>query len=93
MSKIYMSDITKTEVEPGADPHDVYYYEVLMELKLQSMSNREERIKGAVENFGSEIVDFVLSVVHLSDPDGAWSLFESQGMFSHSQCVEEIYFE
>lgn len=34
MSKIYMSDITKTEVEPGADPHDVYYYEVFNGIKI-----------------------------------------------------------
>jgi hypothetical protein len=57
------------------------------------MLSKEERIKEAVGNFGSEIVDFVLSIVYLSDPDGAWSLFESQGMKEHSQCLEEIYFE
>jgi len=60
---------------------------------MPNKGNKEERIKEAIENFGSEIVDFVLSVVYLSDPDGAWSLFESQGMEEHSQCVEEIYFE
>ena len=57
------------------------------------MLSKEERIKEAVRNFGSEIVDFVLSIVYLSDPDGAWSLFESHGMKEHSQCLEEIYFE
>lgn len=57
------------------------------------MHNKEKKIEVAVKNFGTEIVDFVLSIVYLSDPDGAWSLFESQGMHQHSQCVEEIYFE
>jgi hypothetical protein len=57
------------------------------------MLSKEEKIETAVKIFGSDIVDFVLSIVYLSDPDGAWSLFESQGMEEHSQCVEEIYFE
>jgi len=57
------------------------------------MLSKEERIEAAVKIFGSDIVDFVLSIVYLSDPDGAWSLFESQGMHQHSQCIEEIYFE
>lgn len=57
------------------------------------MLSKEKKIETAVKIFGSDIVDFVLSIVYLSDPDGAWSLFESQGMHQHSQCVKEIYFE
>jgi len=58
-----------------------------------TMPNKEARITRAIEEFGSEIVDFTLSVVYLADPDGAWSLFQERGMMDHAQCVENIYFE
>ncbi len=57
------------------------------------MHSKEDKIKTAISKFGSEIVDFVMSIVYLADPDGAWSLFEERGMHNHSECVKDIYFE
>jgi len=34
MDEVVMSGITKTRTEPGADPHDAYYYEVFDGLKF-----------------------------------------------------------
>jgi len=57
------------------------------------MPNKEARITRAIERFGTEIVEFTLSVVYLANPKGAWSLFREKGMKDHAQCVENIYFE
>lgn len=53
----------------------------------------KEKIQEAKETFGEEILSEVLAVVQVSDPDGAYSMFEDMGMFEHSECVEFIYFE
>lgn len=54
---------------------------------------RKERIKEAKEIFGEEIVQEVLEIVHLSDPDGAHSLFEDFEKFEHAECVEFMFFD
>jgi hypothetical protein len=46
----------------------------------------------AINIFGREIVDFVVSMVSLSDPDGAYTAFEDEGMFKHAECVELLFF-
>ena len=53
----------------------------------------KEKIQEARETFGADILSEVLAVVQVSDPDGAYSMFEDLGMFEHSECVEFIYFE
>lgn len=53
----------------------------------------KEKIQEAKDTFGSDILSDVLLVVQMSDPDGAYSMFEDMGMFEHSECVEFIYFE
>ena len=35
MSKVQMKSITKTHTEPGADPHDVYCYEVFDGIEIR----------------------------------------------------------
>lgn len=57
------------------------------------MHSKENKIKTSISKFGPEVVDFVMSIVYLSDPDGAWSLFKERGMYNHSECVKDIYFE
>lgn len=49
-------------------------------------------IEEAVETYGSHIVDTVMSIVEVSDPDGAYVLFEDQGMWDEADCVAAIYF-
>jgi hypothetical protein len=46
----------------------------------------------AINIFGREIVDFVVSTVSLSDADGAYTLLEDAGMFEHAECVELLFF-
>lgn len=40
MSKVQMESITKTHTEPGADPHDSYYYEVFDGIKIRVEHNQ-----------------------------------------------------
>lgn len=46
----------------------------------------------AINTFGREVVDFVISIVSLSDPDGAYTALEDAGMFEHAECVELLFF-
>ena len=47
----------------------------------------------AEEIFGADVVETVVALVEMSDPDGAWAMFQDQGMDEHAECVEFIYFE
>ena len=47
----------------------------------------------AEEIFGSDVVEKVVAVVEVSDPDGAWALFQDMGMDEHAECVEFVYFD
>ena len=51
-----------------------------------------EKIKEAIENWGSDVVNDVQSIVDISDADGAYITFEDAGMFSHAECVDFLYF-
>ena len=53
----------------------------------------DNKIQDAISEFGADIVHEVIEVVAVSDPDGAYSLFEDMGMFNHQTCVEMLYFE
>ena len=48
--------------------------------------------KQAIEDFGAGVVNEVIQVVELADPDGAYSTFQDMGMFEHAECVEFLYF-
>ena len=50
-------------------------------------------LQEAIENFGEQIVHEVISVVDVSDPDGAYTMFEDMGLFDHAECVSMLYFE
>lgn len=65
-----------------------------MKLKTTSRTlSKEARIERAIKIFGSEVVEFTLSVVYLAGAGEAWKLFEGKGMYKHSECVKNIYFE
>jgi hypothetical protein len=53
----------------------------------------DNKIQDAIEEFGANVVHEVIEVVSVSDPDGAYSMFEDMGMFDHQACVEMLYFE
>lgn len=57
------------------------------------MAITKEKIKQAIEDYGRDIVYEVRSIVEVSDPDGAWSMFQDMGMDLHAECVEFLYFE
>jgi hypothetical protein len=54
---------------------------------------KSESLNAAVEQFGAGVVETVVSLVEMSDPDGAWAMFQDQGMDEHAECVEFIYFD
>lgn len=60
---------------------------------MKKENNMKDKIDEAVEVFGKDIVQEVMSVVEISDADGAYSMFEDMGYFEHAECVEMIYFE
>lgn len=52
----------------------------------------EKRSLEAVGIFGKDVVDEVIAIVNLSDPDAAYVQFEDEGLSNHVSCVEFIYF-
>lgn len=53
----------------------------------------DENIREARLTWGDNVVDDILEIVYISDPDGAWSLFNDMGMYDHVECIEFLYFE
>lgn len=53
----------------------------------------KEKVQEAITCFGRQVVNEVVFIVQMSDPDGAYTLFEDERMFDHSGCVEMLYFE
>lgn len=53
----------------------------------------KDKIQEAITIYGKDIVNEVIEIVSMSDPDGAYILYEDQDMFDHSECVSFIYFE
>jgi len=53
----------------------------------------KETLQEAVNCFGLEVVNEVRMIVEFSDPDGAYTTFEDQGMYDHAECVSMLYFE
>lgn len=53
----------------------------------------KELIQEAITLYGKDIVYEVVSIVSVSDADGAYVLFEDMGQYDHASCVEMLYFE
>jgi len=53
---------------------------------------QEELMQEAIEIFGWRTVYEVKTVVELSDPDGAYTLFQDTGKDRFAECVEFLYF-
>lgn len=51
------------------------------------------RLKQAIEIFGVDTVTEVVELVKISDADGAYTLFEDEGMFEEAECLSYMYFE
>ena len=52
----------------------------------------KEFLDEAIETYGEDIVQEVIDMVELSDPDGAYSLYEDQDMHFHVECLEVLYY-
>ena len=46
----------------------------------------------AIKYFGRQVVSEVISVVKMSDPDGAYTMFEDMGEDEKAECVEMLFF-
>ena len=57
------------------------------------MTQEKAKIREAAELFGANVIRDVLSIVSVTDADGAWATFQDMGMFEHAECVEFLYFE
>jgi hypothetical protein len=53
---------------------------------------KAEAIEEAKKTFGPDVVSTVFSVVRMSDPDGAWALFQDMEMEEETECLEMLYF-
>ncbi len=60
---------------------------------MQQMATKKERIKEAIELLGVEAVNLALTVVSISDPDGAYTHLQEMGEFEAAEAVEIIYFD
>jgi hypothetical protein len=53
----------------------------------------ELKYKEAVSLYGSDVVDMVLQLVEVSDPDGMFSQFEDMDMYDEAECVSFFFFD
>jgi len=53
---------------------------------------KAELYEEAIKIYGQNIVYEVNEIVNISDPDGAYSMFEDLGKYEHAECVEFLYF-
>jgi hypothetical protein len=53
----------------------------------------QEAINEAIEIWGADAVYQAMEVVALSDPDGAYTMFEDLGIFDQAEVVEFLYFD
>lgn len=57
------------------------------------MKVNKELYDECVSLYGQDIVNEAIEIVHLSDPDGAYSMFEDMGQYDHQEVVEMLFFE
>jgi len=53
----------------------------------------QEAINEAIEIWGADAVYQAMEVVAMSDPDGAYTMFEDLGIFDQAEVVEFLYFD
>lgn len=53
----------------------------------------QEAINEAIKMYGEDAVYQAMEVVAMSDPDGAYTMFEDHGMFECAEVVEFLYFD
>jgi hypothetical protein len=53
----------------------------------------QEVVDEAIKIFGEDVVYQAMEVVAMSDPDGAYSMFEDLGQFEMAEAVEFLYFD
>jgi hypothetical protein len=53
---------------------------------------KKERIQEAIECVGAEAVNLAITLVEVSDPDGAYTHLQDMGEFEAAEAVEIIYF-
>ena len=53
----------------------------------------QEAINEAIKNWGADAVYQAMEVVAMSDPDGAYTMFEDMGLFEMAEVVEFLYFD
>jgi len=53
----------------------------------------QSKIEDAIEQYGGEVVSRALDFVHMSDPDGAYTVLEDHGMFEEAEVVAALFFE
>lgn len=51
-----------------------------------------EKVQQAKKEFGNEPVEVVIEMVAMSDPDGAYTMFEDNNMWEYAEIVSMIYF-
>lgn len=51
-----------------------------------------EYLQEAMREWGTDVVNEALQLVNVSDPDGAYTTFEDQGLYEHADCVGFLYF-
>jgi len=52
----------------------------------------KELLSEAIECYSSSVVNSVIEMVSVSDPDCMYTLYQDMGMFDHADCVEMLYF-
>jgi hypothetical protein len=53
----------------------------------------QEAINEAIAIWGEDAVYQAMEVVAMSDPDGAYTMFEDLGIFDQAEVVEFLYFD
>lgn len=53
----------------------------------------KDRIQEAIEAVGAEAVNLALTLVSVSDPDGAYTHLQDMGEFEAAEAIEIIYFD
>ena len=65
-----------------------------MEHITEVRDNKQTRkVAEAIALFGADVVSFVLMIVDLIDPDGAYTTLQDNGNDDAAECVAFLYFE
>ena len=52
----------------------------------------KELLAEAISTYGKQVVDDVLEMIQIGDPDGMFSMYEDVGLYDHAEVVELLYF-